>query len=426
MLRNAAVLLVLALAVRAEVRQMRLKQVVDAALAQNPDIALARLDEEKARQATRIARDPFMPRIVVGSGLAKSYGFPMSVEGSAPTVVRVDATQYLFNKQQSLAVAQAKEEARGAGFATVSKRDEVAYRATTLYLEAERAARIGELARKDAESLAQVLEAVKAQVAEGRALPLAEKQAEYNLAHSRALAEGLDADCDAAESDLAVALGLSAADRVRPIREDRPQPAIPESKEQALAAAIAANPELKRLQSVVLAKQIQVHGQEAGRLPRADLIAQYGMFAKFNNYEQYFSRFQRNNAQIGVSLQLPVFTGSGIAAQVAQTTTEISRARIEYTNTRNKIQSDLEAAFREVKRASTNAELTRLDLDLAREQLSVTLAQMQEGRAPMRQVEEARIAENSKWIAFYDAQYTLEKSKWNVLRVTGELASAAR
>jgi outer membrane protein TolC len=223
-----------------------------------------------------------------------------------------------------------------------------------------------------------------------------------------------------------VTLGLSATDRVRPIREDRPQPAIPESQEQALAAALASNPELKRLQSVVVAKQLQVHGQQAGRWPRADLIAQYGMFAKFNNYDQYFSRFQRNNAQIGVSLQLPVFTGSGISAQVAQTTTEISRARIEFTNTRNRIQSDLEAAFREVKRASTNADLTRLDLDVAREQLSVTLAQMQEGRAPMRQVEEARMAENSKWIAFYDAQYALEKAKWNVLRVTGELAGAVR
>jgi len=51
----------------------------------------------------------------------------------------------------------------------------------------------------------------------------------------------------------------------------------------------------------------------------------------------------------------------------------------------------------------------------------VDLAQMQEGRLPLRQVEEARIAENAKWIAFYDAQYALEKARWNVLRLTGNL-----
>jgi len=56
--------------------------------------------------------------------------------------------------------------------------------------------------------------------------------------------------------------------------------------------------------------------------------------------------------------------------------------------------------------------------------LSVYLAQMQEGRAGLRQVEEARVLENDKWIAFYDAQYAVEKAKWNVLRLTGDLVAA--
>jgi hypothetical protein len=36
----------------------------------------------------------------------------------------------------------------------------------------------------------------------------------------------------------------------------------------------------------------------------------------------------------------------------------------------------------------------------------------------------ARIAENEKWIAFYDAQYAVEKARWNVLRLTGALLAA--
>ena len=39
-------------------------------------------------------------------------------------------------------MAQAKEDARGASLGVVSKRDEVAYRVASLYLDAERAARI--------------------------------------------------------------------------------------------------------------------------------------------------------------------------------------------------------------------------------------------------------------------------------------------
>jgi hypothetical protein len=36
-------------------------------------------------------------------------------------------------------------------------------------------------------------------------------------------------------------------------------------------------------------------------------------------------------------------------------------------------------------------------------------------------VEEARMAENDKWMAFYDAQYAMERARWSVLRLTGEL-----
>jgi len=42
----------------------------------------------------------------------------------------------------------------------------------------------------------------------------------------------------------------------------------------------------------------------------------------------------------------------------------------------------------------------------------------------LRQVEEARVLENQKWIAFYDAQYAVEKARWNVLRLTGELVTS--
>ncbi len=62
---------------RAETHSLTLRQAVELALKQNPDIVLARLDEEKARQGIRVARDPFSPRVTVGSGLAYSDGFPM-------------------------------------------------------------------------------------------------------------------------------------------------------------------------------------------------------------------------------------------------------------------------------------------------------------------------------------------------------------
>jgi outer membrane protein TolC len=403
---------------------MTLRQVVETALNQNPDIALARLDEAKARQGIRVARDPFVPRITVGSGLAYTQGFPMSVEGSAPTVFQANATSTLFNRPQTYAVAQAKENARGASLAVAAKRDEVAFRAASLYLDAERAARIGGLASKDAESLQRVLDAVRAQVAEGRALPLAEKQAGYELAKARALTSGIQDDLAAAETSLALALGLGAGDRVRPAAEDRAMPAMPASVDAAIGAALDSNKDLRRLESEMLAKRLESSGQKAARLPRADLIAQYGLLAKFNNYDQYFQRFQRNNGQVGVALQWAVFTGPGLSAQLEQTAADLARLRIEYNNARNRISSEIQGSFRQLAKAQSDADLARLGLDVAREQLSVNLSQLEEGRAQLRQVEEARAAENDRWISFYDAQYAVERARWNVLRLTGALAES--
>lgn len=403
---------------------MTLRQAVDLAMKQNPDVAMARLDAEKARQAVRVARDPFTPRITVGSGLAYSNGFPLSIEGSAPSIVQAQAAQYLFNRPQSYAVAQAKENARGATLGVAGKRDEIGYRIASLFLDAERAARVGDLARKDADSQGKVLDTVTAQVQEGRALPLTQKTAAYQLAAARELADNLDADRETAETALAIALGFSAEDRVVPAPDPRPAPALPASEAQAMETALSSNMDLRRLESQVSAKQLELRGARASRLPRIDLVAQYGLFAKFNHYEDYFRSFQRNNGEIGVAVQLPLLTGPGVSAQSAQAQSDIARLRIELANTRNRLSADLQQAFRDTRKAQTAAEVARLDLEVAREQLSVDLAQMQEGRLALRDVEEARIVENRKWIAFYDAQYTVERARWNVLRLTGDLVPA--
>ena len=385
---------------------------------------MVRLDEQKARAAVRAARDPFMPRVTAGSGLAYTDGFPSSIEGSAPSIVQAVAQQFLFNRPQTLEVARAKENARGAAIAVVGKRDEVVYRAAALYLDAERAARVGALARTAIERQQAVLDSICAQVAEGRALPIVQKQAELALARDRQAAESVDDEQAAAETDLALALGFPAEDRVRAVAQERPAPPLPASEQQAAEAALASNSELRRLESQIAAKQLELRGAAAARLPRADLVAQYAMLAKFNNYTEYFSHFQRNNGEIGVSFQVPIFV-PGVRSATAQGEADLSRLKIELANARNRIVSELADSLRAARRAQTAADVARLDLEVTREQRSVDLAQFQEGRQTMRQVDEARLAENDRWIAFYDAQYALEKARWNVLRLDGGLLDSA-
>src|SRR5579863_5787574 len=84
---------------RAETHSMTLRQAVERALQQNPDIAMARLDEQKAAAQVRLVKAPFSPTIGAGSGLAYANGFPMSIEGSAPSIVQARASQFIFNRK---------------------------------------------------------------------------------------------------------------------------------------------------------------------------------------------------------------------------------------------------------------------------------------------------------------------------------------
>jgi outer membrane protein len=418
--------LVLCAGLEAEVHTITLRQAVKRALQQNPDVAMARLDEIKAEQAVRLQRDPFTPRVYFGSGLAYTSGFPLSIDGAAPSVLQGRAAQYIFNRQQSYQVASAREQVRGANLAVAAKKDEVAYRTASLYLDAERAGRAAGMARQEVDSLEKVLAAVHSRVDEGRELPIESKRAELDLARARQAADGLDGDRETAETALALVLGWSADDRVRPAAEERPVPALPESEDAAIAHAWESSHELRHLESEVVAKELDTRAAKAARLPRIDLVAEYGLFATFNHYEDYFKSFQRNNGEIGISFSVPLLPGPGVSAAAAQAGADEAKLRIQWSAARNRIAANTRKAYREIRKADAAREVARLDLDLAREQLSVNLALLHEGRLALRQVEESRVAESSKWVAFYDAQYTLERARWDLARETGDLMAALR
>jgi outer membrane protein TolC len=123
-------------------------------------------------------------------------------------------------------------------------------------------------------------------------------------------------------------------------------------------------------------------------------------------------------------MTLPLLPGAGVSAAVAQAETEAAHLRIEINTARNRISLDARQAYQTLHKAETARDVARLDLEVAREDVSVLLAQMNEGRASLEQLEQSRFIENEKWIEFYDAQYAAEKAAWDLARQSGNLAAA--
>jgi outer membrane protein TolC len=157
-----------------------------------------------------------------------------------------------------------------------------------------------------------------------------------------------------------------------------------------------------------------------------DLVAQYALLSQYSNYGEYFLKFQRNNGEIGASIQIPIWVGPGVKAQVSEAQADQQHIRAEIMAEQNRITLGVHQSFQDLIKANIANQLAKAEVDLAHEQLSVLLAQMNEGRASLRQVEDARSNEDEKWISFYDAQYNDVKARMGILRQTGELMGALK
>lgn len=425
-MRSILVLLTTAALLPAVDHTYTLRQAVELALQQSPEVVMARLEEQKAAQNVRVAQDPFYPKLAGGTGAAYTSGYPLTIDGSPPSIFQARAIQTFYNRPKTYAVAEQRENARTATIDAQIKRDDVAYRTASLYLDVERVTQTAELVRKQVDEFQRVLQATAARVQEGRELPLESKKAEVNLMRAQQHSAALYADLDYYGHSLAVVLGFTPEDRIVVSPTERAAPELPTDEDEASEMALRNSRELQRMQSQLLAKQFVVKAEQAGRLPQVDLVAQYALLARYNFNSDFFGRFNRNAGQLGISVTFPLLSGTGAKAQSSAAMIEQERIREEMKNTRGRISLDARKSLNDLRNAEFAERVAKADLDAAREGLNVLLAQLDEGRVTMRDVAVGRTVENEKWIAFYEAQNMRERARLNVLRQTGSILAALR
>jgi outer membrane protein len=415
----------LALTIQADVHNLTLAQALEIAARENPEVLLARLDQQRSQDDIRIAQGPFRPKVTSGAGIAYTYGYPNSIDGSAPSLFQVRTDMALFNRPESYRLSAARELARGSQYGAQAKAEDAAFRTVDLFLAASQSAHEADTLEQEVPTLAKVEQATNAAVSGGSELPLEGKRAVVNLALTRARAANTRLDVDYSEMMLAIVLGYPASDRVHPVDSDAMNVKTPTSETDAADEAIRNNRELRQMQSSILAKELDLRSYKSERLPQVGLVAQYALFDK-QNYQQYFQKFQANNVQLGVSITIPLLVGPAGKASADQAAIDMAKLRIQMQQVRNRIISDTRRSYQQWQKATNIRDLTRMQLDLARESLGVLLAQNNEGRVMMRQVEQARLEESDKWMALYDAEADVTRAKFAILREMGTLLVSVR
>ena len=123
---------------------------------------------------------------------------------------------------------------------------------------------------------------------------------------------------------------------------------------------------------------------------------------------------------------VPLFANPRDEAAAAQADVEARRIRIQAESLRAGIEAGARESMRKVADAEAYRDVARLDLEVAREQVSILLSLSEEGRAGTRQMEEARVAEQDKWSAYHQALYEVERARLEALRHSGRLIASMR
>ena len=209
---------------------LRFRTAIELALQHSGVMGIAAANQLHSRKAYEEVKNHYLPQLTVGSGLGYSVGFPLTLEGSAPSVANFTSTQSLFNLSLKEFLKAAKIDWNASSFDVQDKRAEVILDASLSYAQlVNLSGRISTLldAQKSAEKAQFVteqrlnegvdskLDLTKAQLTAARIrLRIADAQGQQDVLREHlAKLTGLDARRDSARSRVHAATAADLARR---------------------------------------------------------------------------------------------------------------------------------------------------------------------------------------------------------------------
>ena len=402
---------------------LRFRQAIDLALQHSGITAIAAVNEWRSQKAYEEVRNHYLPQLTVGSGLGYSYGFPLTLEGSAPSVVNFTSSQSLFNLSLKQFVKAAKIDWKASSFDVQDKRSEVILDTAVSYAQlVNLTGKLGTLA--EAQAAADKAESVTEQrVKEGVDSQLELTKSQLAAARIRLRIADAQGQADVLREHLAKTTGLTPAE-IQPDPES--MPALPLiSQEDDLAARAAANsPVIKLAEQRSEAAAARAKGEHKATLPFADLASQYAYLARYNNYDQYFLKYTSNNLAAGLNIKFPFFNPVQ-KAHAALADADSIVARKEADLTRYRVGEDTLRLQRSLRQLQAARDVAKLEWQVSVGDLAGVQARMQTGNANLRDAQLAQLDVNDKFAAYLDAEFELTRTELQLLRLTGELENWA-
>jgi outer membrane protein len=416
----ALLAIVLANSARAqEERKLTMREAVALALQNSRDLALARVQYKVALDAAGLDRAAFLPNLYTGSGVAYTSGFP-SLNGSAPALFQLNYNQAIFDPILQGQQRSAEEHAKTMKLEIDRTRDDVIVRTASSYLELAKVRHSLDLLRSEQASAEKVLEVTRERVQANQELPIEVTRSELTAARVQERIIKLEAREDILTQQIRNLTGIPDTQSVE-VESGEPSFSTDLPESELANLAIQSDRGIQEAENDRRARQDIFRGAKLSYWPTLSVVGQYAILSKFNNYSEFYKTFERNNVSLGVQINIPVFA-SKTRASVALAKSQLQASELSLGNKRQEVRLDVQQKARNVRELDATREVARLDLKLAQETVEMTQAKFDEGRATLRDIEQARLDESDKWVAFLDADFARQQGQLTLMQATGQLA----
>ncbi|HEY0786200.1 MAG TPA: TolC family protein [Acidobacteriaceae bacterium] len=401
--------------------QLSLYTTVDLSRRNSPAVQLAEADVARATAALQQSRDAYLPSVIFGSSIGYSYGFPVG----QPSVYNVQAQSLVLSFSQREYIRAARAALRTAELNLEDAVDQVSLDTAMDYIELDTVLRQLTALDEEKRSAERLMNIEQQRVAAGLESRMGATRAELNAAQADLRRLDLEAEAELLREKLAHLTGLSPASMVPQAETIPGEPMFA----QGGATLGLKNASVEAGFANAVSKHYVARGDNRQNYrPQISLGVNYSRYAEFNNYAEYYLRFQHNNFDVGLQMQLPFFDATkraqarGSAADAVHADAQAAQAR----DIGEEQMQQLRGSLRELR---AQERVARLQNDLAQQQLESVETQLAGGAqsvgapalSPADQML-AQIAERQRYTQVLDAHLQLMRAELGLLRATGGLA----
>jgi outer membrane protein TolC len=412
-----------------------LKRIVELALSHATGGAIAAADEQRSDAAYRELRNNYIPQLATGAGLGYSYGFPLALEGSAPSLFNITAQSALFNPSLRSYMQAAKADSKMASLNSKDQRNAIIQDAAQSYAElAKWEQRLVNLQETEADAN-KFQAAVADRVKEGVDSEIDGTKARLSAARVRLRVAEAQGSADVLREHLSKLTGL-AATAIQTDADSFPAPP-PLPAEETTTETGTSTPTVQAAIEHARAQYLRAQAEHRALWPSFDFAAQYALLSKFNNYQNYYipsrpcvtplgeflcvtNSFQQNNATVGVSIRFPLFNASQKSrAQAADA--DALKASKQAQAAREKVSEETLRLRRSVAQLQAAHDVAQLEYELAEKNLTATQTRIDAGNANLHDLDDAHSQLSERFITLQDVNFDLQRAQLGLLRSTGDL-----